>query len=215
VRRPCGRRARSRAAVAAAGAACAVLLAGCGVRPTSVPVDAGAAPSRIPCGIDSSHVITQSKPGAVPARVYLVCASELTSVERALRLSPGDAAYDKVQIAQALLDELQAEPSSDEHQAGFSTAVRGPLLVVPGRPGDPSGTLRLSRPLSRISGTGLAQIVCTFAESGADDGASGRVVLGGPGKDPARDYRCDENVKSDPDAGVPVVGPSAARSASG
>ncbi|MFD7086332.1 hypothetical protein [Streptomyces sp. NPDC056652] len=183
--------------------ALAALAAGCGIRTTSVPVDAGPAPSRKPCEISGKDVITQARPG-VPARIYLVCASGLASVERAARIQQGKGPDDRVRIAQGLLDELQAQPSADEREAGFSTAVRGPLVISSSREGDPAGALRLSRQPEDLPTTALAQIVCTFAESEATDG---QVVLGGPGDYPARAYGCTRATKAQPDAPVPTLGP--------
>ncbi|NEE33656.1 hypothetical protein G3M53_50460, partial [Streptomyces sp. SID7982] len=68
---------RGRSAVSLAGLlAVAALVSGCGIRTTSVPVDAGAAPSRVPCRLSASDVATRS-PDSVSAEVYLVCASQL------------------------------------------------------------------------------------------------------------------------------------------
>ncbi|MFI6699608.1 hypothetical protein ACIBJC_11635 [Streptomyces sp. NPDC050509] len=184
------------------------LTAGCGIRTTSVPVDAGPAPSRLPCEIAGKDVITQSESG-VPVRVYLVCASGLASVERAARIPADKAADAKVGAAQALLDELQAEPPAAEREAGFTTSVRGPLIVAAPRTGDPAGALRLSRQPEDLPAAALAQIVCTFAESGASDG---RVVLGGPGDYATRSYVCDQDTKRHPDADVPTLAPSASPS---
>ncbi|MFE3827064.1 hypothetical protein [Streptomyces sp. NPDC059092] len=181
------------------------LAAGCGIRTTSVPVDAGPAPSRMPCEIAGKDVITQSESG-VPVRVYLVCASGLASVERAATVPEGKAAGATAETAQALLDELQAEPSAAEREAGFTTSVRGPLVVSAPHGGDPAGAVRLSRQPEDLASAALAQIVCTFAESGATDG---RVVLGGPGEYATRTYVCDQETKRHPDADVPTLAPSA------
>ncbi|MFE2847058.1 hypothetical protein ACFXKS_26620 [Streptomyces scopuliridis] len=187
-----------------------VLAAGCGIRTTSVPVDAGPAPSRKPCEISGKDVITQARPG-VPVRIYLACSSGLASVERAARIQQGKGPDDRVRIAQGLLDELQAQPSADEREAGFSTAVRGPLVISASRDGDPAGALRLSRQPEDLPATALAQIVCTFAESEATDG---QVVLGGPGDYPPRAYGCTRATKAQPDAPVPTLGPVSTASAS-
>ncbi|MFE7123787.1 hypothetical protein [Streptomyces sp. NPDC057617] len=198
-------------------AALAVLAVGCGIRTTSVPVDAGPAPSRMPCQVAGESVITQARPG-VPVRIYLACASGLSSVERAARIPQGKAADNRVEIAQGLLDELQAQPSKSEREAGFTTYVRGPLILSAPRKGDPADALRLSRQPEDLPATALAQIVCTFAESEVTDGT---VVLGGPGDYPARAYGCDRETKVNPDTAVPTLAPepsgsgAAAASASG
>ncbi|GAA3730940.1 hypothetical protein [Streptomyces tremellae] len=210
-----GPRGRRTAALACA-ALCAALLAACGVRTTSVPVDAGAAPSRSPCEAGGKGVVTRSDPGSVPVRVYLVCASGLVPVERAVPLSdrsPGTS-EERVPFAQALLDALAARPSADERRAGFSTSVDARLLVTAGRAGDPAGTLRLSAGPDGLPATALAQVVCTLAENDTDGGATAggaaRVLLAGPGEqDPPRAYGCDPGVKADPDAPLPAASPSA------
>ncbi|MFF3751048.1 hypothetical protein ACFYYH_11390 [Streptomyces sp. NPDC002018] len=188
------------------------LAAGCGIRTTSVPVDAGPAPSRMPCQVAGETVITQSRPG-VPVGIYLACASGLASVERATPVPRGRSADDRVEIAQGLLDELQAQPSTSEREAGFTTYVRGPLILSGPRAEDPADTLRLSRQPEDLPATALAQIVCTFAESEITDGT---VVLGGPGDRPPRGYRCDQDTKSNPDTSLRALppGPSGAGSAS-
>nr|WP_254407584.1 hypothetical protein [Streptomyces sp. GMY02] len=192
-------------------AALAVLAAGCGIRTTSVPVDAGPAPSRMPCQVAGESVITQARPG-VPVRIYLACASGLSSVERAARIPQGKAADNRVEIAQVLLDELQAQPSKSEREAGFTTYVRGPLILSAPRKGDSADTLRLSRQPEDLPATALAQIVCTFAESEVTDGT---VVLGGPGNYPARAYGCGQETKSDPDTAVPTLAPAPSESGAG
>lgn len=131
-----------RAAVTLAGAVTvAVLAAGCGIRTTSVPVDAGAAPSQVPCSMSAADVAPQTLQG-VPVQIYLVCSSQLVTVDRTIQVD--EAKADRVRIAQALLDELEQKPPADERQAGFSTTVPATLQVSAARGGDPRGTLRLS-----------------------------------------------------------------------
>ncbi len=103
------------------------LASGCGIRTTSVPVDAGAAPSRVPCKLPSADVTTRS-PESVAAPVYLVCASQLVTVDRPV---PGGAAggADPLVAARALLDQVQQAPPESERRAGFSTAVPAGLRV--------------------------------------------------------------------------------------
>jgi hypothetical protein len=137
-----------------------------------------------------------------------MCASELESVERPGRVSPEASGNDRVRIAQALLDELQAPPSATEQEAGFTTYVPTPLKVAGARPGDPAGTLRLSTQPEGLTAAALSQIVCTFAEGGAARGDTGHVVLGGPAPYAPTEYRCDQDVKTDPDAPVPTAGPA-------
>ncbi|MFI8961229.1 hypothetical protein ACIGO8_03860 [Streptomyces sp. NPDC053493] len=181
----------------------AVLLAGCGIRTTSVPVDAGAAPSRVPCDV-ADGTAGQAGQG-LRLRVYLLCGAQLEPVERRSPLPEEKAAGDPVRTASALLAQLESEPSADEREAGFSTAVKGPLVVSAARKGDPAGTLRLSRQPEDLPATALAQIVCTFAESTPGTSAADRssVVLGGPGRYEPRRYSCTRELKERPESAVP------------
>lgn len=190
-------------AVLAGTLALAGAAGGCGIRTTAVPVNAGAAPSRVPCEVSGGNLTTQAQPG-VAVRVYLVCGSELVPVERAASIPAEKALGERGQVAQALVDELLEQPSSTEREAGFTTYVRGPLRVSGARSGDPLGTLRLSRQPEDLPTAALAQIVCTLTEGAATDGS---VVLGGPGTYGARGYRCDDDTKRRPEVAVPTTGP--------
>jgi hypothetical protein len=190
-------------------------LGGCGIRTTQVPVDAGPAPSRVPCEVSGTDITPQAQKQGVPVRVYLVCATQLVSVERTAAISESKAADSPAGFAQAVLDELLKEPSPPEQEAGFTTYVRGPLLVHGARAGDPAGTLRLSRQPEDLPTPALAQIVCTLAESRAA-GEGGAVVLGGPGDYTPRAYACSAPTKERPEGAVPTLStlPSPAPSAS-
>lgn len=193
-----------RTALALVGAlALAAAASGCGIRTTTVPVDAGPAPSRVPCTLSGKETAAQAEP-LVRVQVYLVCASALEAVDRSVPIDEGKTG-DRVRIARALLGELLEDPSESEQEAGFTTRVRAPLTVSDAREGDPPGTLRLSRQPEDLPTAALAQIVCTFAESGAAaDG--GTVVLGGPGDYAPRGYRCTSMVKQRPDVVLPTAG---------
>ncbi|MER7814146.1 hypothetical protein [Streptomyces sp. NPDC096153] len=194
-----------RAVAAVAGAvALAAAVSGCGIRTTTVPVDAGPAPSRVPCTLSGKETAAQAQP-QMPVRVYLVCASALEAVDRTVPISEGRTG-NRVRIAQALLGELLEEPSETEREAGFASLVRGPLTVSPPRDGDPAGTLRLSRQPEDLPPAALAQVVCTLAESEAAT-AGGTVVLAGPGEYAPRGYRCTDSVKQRPDTALPTTGP--------
>lgn len=194
---------------AAAALVLAVCAAGCGIRTTSVPVDEGAAPSRVPCDIGKKTAGVEAAPGrpapAEPVRVYLMCASELRPVERTVHSAQHGTPTERRVFTQELLDQLQAQPSTAETRAGFSSYVRGPLAVDAPHKGDPADTTRLSRQPEDLPTEALAQIVCTFKESGA---TSGTVLLGGPGDYPARPYVCDQEIKRRPDSAVPTLGPT-------
>lgn len=194
-------RARRSAGALAGAVVCAVLAAGCGIRTTSVPVDAGAAPSRVPCSMSAEDVRTQASKG-IPVQIYLVCASQLVAVDRAVQVH--DAKADRIRVAQALLDELQREPDGDERQAGFSTDVPTTLQISEARRSDPAATLRLSEQPEDLPSEALAQIVCTYAES-ESLAPDGTVMLGGPGNYAPRGYLCTSETKARPKA-VPTLG---------
>lgn len=193
-----------RTAVALGLLAGALSLAGCGIRTTQVPVDAGEAPSRVPCEVSAQTVTPQAQQQGVPVRVYLVCASQLESVDRTAEISESRAADSPPEFAQALVDELLREPAAPEQEAGFTTYVRGPLVVGGPRDGDPADTLRLSRQPEDLPAPALAQIVCTLAESRAA-GADGAVVLGGPGDYAPQRYVCSAGTKERPEEEVPTL----------
>jgi hypothetical protein len=190
------RQLRGAVALPLLGLVLASVLCGCGIRPTKVPTDFGAAPSRAPCALGGADIDTQSTRG-VPVQVFLVCASQLVTVDRTVRLSGKNTATDRVRVAQALLDNVAKTPSAPEKQAGYTTAVRGGMSVSGPREGDPEDTLRLSTPPEDLSAYALAQIVCTYADSAAAD-ADGAVVLGGFGDEPARRYECTPEVRDRP-----------------
>ncbi|MFI1222662.1 MULTISPECIES: hypothetical protein [unclassified Streptomyces] len=192
---------RRRAALSLTAAlAVAALASGCGIRTTTVPVEAGAAPSRVPCRLSSSDVTTRS-PDSVSAEVYLVCASQLVTVDRPV--AEDAAGADRVAVARALLKEVQQAPPESERRAGFTTAVPAGLRVDPPRDGDPAGALRLSSQPEDLSSEALAQLVCTYAESETLV-TGGSVVLGGPGDYPPRGYLCTSQTKARPgDLAVP------------
>ncbi|MFI2316249.1 hypothetical protein AMK17_04480 [Streptomyces sp. CB00072] len=185
---------RRTAASLAAVLAAAALASGCGIRTTSVPVDAGAAPSRVPCRLSSSDVATRS-PDSVSVTVYLVCTSQLVTVDRPV--SADATGTDPLVVARALLKEVQQAPPANERRAGFTTAIPEGLRVTRARDGDPAGTVRLSSQPEDLSAEALAQLVCTYAENETLV-TDGSVVLGGPGDYPPRGYLCTSQTKSRP-----------------
>ncbi|MEV0000631.1 hypothetical protein ACGFYP_19655 [Streptomyces sp. NPDC048370] len=197
------RRRAVRTGVVAAAVVVAALTSGCGIRTTSVPVDAGPGPSRVPCSVTGDEIAARSS--AVPVRVYLVCGSQLEAVDRQSPLPQEKASGNPVTTASALLAQLLGEPSESEREAGFSTAVKGPLVVTGGQQGDPADTLRLSRQPEDLTPTALSQIVCTLAHSSAGAGGDS-VVLGGPGRYPPRRYACTTELRERPESAAPTLG---------
>lgn len=186
----------------AAVVALTLAAAGCGIRGTSVPVDAGGAPSRVSCKAPvspapsaSAGTDTDADPGS-QAIVYLVCGSALAQVERAV--PPSKADDPRLPTARALLHELQREPSADEEKAGFSSALPRDVKVTGPRDGDPADALRLSIRPDDLPSFALAQLVCTYGASPAL-GRTHAAVLGGPGDDTAHRYDCSADVLANPD----------------
>ncbi|MGW0731209.1 hypothetical protein [Streptomyces sp. NPDC002851] len=174
------------------------LLAGCGIRPTEVPTDFGAAPSRVPCVTTEAEVAARPHDDGMPVQIYLVCGSQLVRVDRTVKLSGNSGANDRISIARALLDELRTQPTEAEDRAGFTSDVHGKLTVSGPRPGDDRAALRLSKPPEQMTPYELAQIVCTLAHNVATE-ANGSVILGGPGPDsPLRRYECTDELRSRP-----------------
>jgi hypothetical protein len=184
-----------------------MVLAGCGIRATEVPVYFTAAPSRMPCPVSSSSPEPPDS-ARVPVRVYLLCAGQLTSAERTVGLpeDTGEAPRRTV-VAQRLLDELARQPSPGEQENGYRTLVPFGTGVKERRPDDPADAFRLSVRPDRLKNGALAQIVCTFAESAATQG-SGAVVLGGPQGGLTR-YQCPPDVRNHPTT-TPVPSSTAA-----
>ncbi|MFI1652592.1 hypothetical protein OG373_15970 [Streptomyces avidinii] len=182
----------------------ALLLAtsACGIRATTVPVDVGAAPSRVSCD-------TQPQPSGVQgfrATVELVCGSQLVGVERVIPVPEKKPVRDPLTlVAQALLEALERTPTTEERDAGFTSEVPAGLSAGAPRPGDPAGTVRLSRKPEDLPPVALSQIVCTLAGSEALKGTPGPVVLGGPDLDPPRAWECTDAVRSRPES-VPTLG---------
>jgi len=176
----------------------ATLLTGCGIRSTQVPTDFGPAPSRLPCALSGPDISTQSSPG-IPVQVFLLCASQLVTVDRSVRIPDGTAeAERRVLVAQGLLNELAEKPSSPENQAGYTSDVTGGIKVSGPRDKDPENTFRLSTTPDDLTSYALAQIICTFADSEATAADDGSVILGGPDNGPLRNYECTDEVRSRP-----------------
>ncbi|MGW2332147.1 hypothetical protein ACWC5C_41215 [Streptomyces sp. NPDC001700] len=180
----------------------ALLAAGCGIRGTSVPVDAGAAPSRASCRAPETGRASEGA-GRVSVRIYLLCTSRILSVNRNAQLSERKAPIERVEVARALLDQLRQPPSATESSAGFSTAVEDWVSVDGPAKGDPDGALRLNRPPEELQSYALAQIICTLAGTAAADDDH-KVVLGGPDsdRDPLKRYECTEEMRSRPEVAV-------------
>ncbi|TDC13655.1 hypothetical protein E1265_27575 [Streptomyces sp. 8K308] len=176
----------ARVARSAAAALALFAMAGCGIRSTDVPVDAGPAPTRTTCDAPA-----EVGGAGLRTEVYLVCGSRVNPVERAIEL-PADTT-DRIAVATALLDELQSDPGREERAAGFSSEVPDDLDVSGPAANDPAEALRLNKRPGDLPAAALGQIVCTFAHSDSL-GNGGTVMLGGPvdsphGGQPKR-YRC-------------------------
>ncbi|MET8955992.1 hypothetical protein ACWEO4_06005 [Streptomyces sp. NPDC004393] len=181
----------------------ATLLSGCGIRATQVPTDFGPAPSRMPCALSGTDASAQAGRG-IPVQVFLLCAAQLVTVDRFVRIPDGTAeAERRVLVAQGLLDQLAVQPSPAERQAGYTTDVTDKIKVSGPRGKDPSDTFRLSARPEGLSSYALGQIVCTFADSEATTADDGSVMLGGPDAQPLRRYQCTADVRSRPGSVAP------------
>ncbi|MEV5885501.1 hypothetical protein AB0L74_22770 [Streptomyces sp. NPDC052020] len=178
----------------------AVLLAGCGIRPTEVPTDFGPAPSRVRCA--PPETAARSTPGT-PVQVFLVCGASLVAVDRAVRVPDGvTGPQRRLLLARGLLDRLAEPPTAAEKESGYGTEVRGGTALTGPRPGDPEDTLRLGVSPADLTAYALSQIVCTLSHSAAAEGG-GSVVLGGPGGQPPRRYTCTDEVRVRPGGSGP------------
>ncbi|MFI7010110.1 hypothetical protein [Streptomyces sp. NPDC050145] len=175
----------------------ALLLTGCGIRSTEVPTDFGAAPTRVGCSLAGSDEVGTRAGGEFAVQVYLVCTSQLVTVDRTVTLERRGTS-DRVTVARELLAELSRKPSGAESDAGYSTDVAPRTRVSGPRKGDPADALRLNTPPDDLSPYALAQIVCTFANSKVTAEDGDHVVLGGPGDDALRSYECSDAVKARP-----------------
>ncbi|WP_327353858.1 hypothetical protein [Streptomyces sp. NBC_01304] len=171
-------------------------LGACGIRATEVPTDFGAAPSRVPCITSTASVAAQSGRDGTPTQIFLVCGSQLVHVDRTVQLTPAQAG-NRVKVAQSLLAELREEPAGAEQKAGFTSDVQGRTAIDGPGKDDPRTALRLSVPPEQLTPFALAQLVCTLGNSVAGTG-EGKVVLGGPGEAPLRQYACTEAVRQRP-----------------
>ncbi|WP_034286782.1 hypothetical protein [Amycolatopsis benzoatilytica] len=136
-------------------AAVAVLVAGCGVRPSGV-IPGGDAPSG------------PAAPGPSTATLYFVLNGTVVPVPRD---GIGAAPADRVRL-------LAAGPTDAERATGYTTEV--PPL---GAPMAISGfTAHLGIDVRTLSPNAVTQIVCTILAAGSDAG-SGTVVLTGGGQE--------------------------------
>lgn len=172
------------------------LVGGCGIRTTTVPVDAGPAPSRVSCAVPRDSTATD--PDTFVRQVYLVCSMQATAVKRSIPLR--QTKIDRLSQVRELIAQLQRSPLSAEAQAGFSTEVPGSLEVLGPYKGDPKEALRLNQTVDELPSFALAQIVCTLADDPTFT-TDGSVVLGGhdPDSKPRR-YACTSDLRTRPDA---------------
>ncbi|WP_059013081.1 hypothetical protein [Streptomyces specialis] len=196
------RAAVSRAGAALLATAAAAAVAGCGIRATDVPVDAGPAPTRASCDMPSGET------GEGNTEIYLVCGSRVQAVGREMNLPEDDSAAGRVAVAQALLDALRSEPAPQEQAAGLSTEI--PIGLEVSAADDPVPALRLSLRPGDLSREGLAQIVCTFANNEVLGSSGDTVLLGGPaGSSPSqpRMYSCAAAMRTVTEPAESTVGP--------
>lgn len=187
--------ARGRLALTASLTAAASLLTGCGIRGTTVPVDAGPAPSRVSCEAPTAGAAARAE--TVRRQVFLVCSMQVAPVDRYVPVREGWIDWHE-QVVE-LFSQLQISPRAAETRAGFSTAIPGSLYVLPVDRHDPGRVVRISQAPTELPSFALAELVCTLA---ADHQISpeGQIVLGGPAPAPLRTYTCTSDLRTDPDA---------------
>ncbi|MFI7101261.1 hypothetical protein ACIBK8_18030 [Streptomyces sp. NPDC050161] len=189
---------RPAASVAVLAGALVLTLAGCGIRGTSVPVDAGGAPARSSCKAADGGK-TPDRPDEEQATVYLVCSSALIPVQRTVaRTADSPSGAERLRAARYLIGALQQPPTPAEEEAGFSTAVPDDLKVDGPRADDPDDTLRLSSSPEDLPSFALAQLACTYGTAPAL-GRTHAAVLGGPDDATPRRYPCSTEVRTHPD----------------
>lgn len=187
---------RGRTVLAVALLAALPALGGCGIRSTTVPVDAGPAPSRVSCAVPRASNAPETD--AVIREVYLVCSNQTAPVKRSVPLRQGR--FDRLSQARELLAQLQRSPLSGEAQAGFSTAVPGNLAVLGPHKGDPKEALRLNQALDELPSFALAQIVCTLTGDAAVT-SDHSVVLGDDASAARlRRFTCTPDLRTRPEA---------------
>lgn len=186
--------------VAATGAVLLAVLplaTGCGIRSTTVPVDAGPAPSRVSCTVPKP----QNSPAVTDAaveQVYLVCGMQTTPVPRTVQVRPRAAG--RVEQVRELIAQLQRSVLGAEAKADFATAVPGTLEVSGPAPGDPSDALRLGQPIEDLPSFALAQIVCTIAVSPLASAGHSVILGGSEAGTKVRRYTCTPDLRTRPQA---------------
>ncbi|MFD9406926.1 GerMN domain-containing protein [Streptomyces sp. NPDC059989] len=151
-------------AAAATLAGCALLLAGCGIKPTGV--------------IESGHAATVEVPGAGGPVLYFVS-------REGDRLVPAPVFSDGYRMeAASLLQMLLAGPAGRAREAGLTTALPPPgdarqASVAFAEPADSElVTAQLPFKVGDLSELARGQLVCTLAFAGAP-GTLNRVTLRG------------------------------------
>lgn len=217
-----GRGAGNRRAAIATALAVATLAVGCGIRATTVPVDAGAAPSRVPCAVPVSSasaaghsVASMSDPASASTTPRLphssASSSSVSSPASTGKLwadqtvvylvcgskltavtRPGELRGTFRSVAEQLLRELQEAVAEREKDEGYSTAVPNSLRIVDPRPDDPVASIRLSTEFTELPPFAFGQLVCTFSLTLAGDAS---VRLGEPGNKPLHSYSCTDELR--------------------
>ncbi|MFI9099672.1 hypothetical protein ACIGXA_04040 [Streptomyces fildesensis] len=201
---PRSTRARTIRTAALLAALVTVATCGCGIRTTTVPVDAGPAPTRVSCAVPQATVPPET-PGTTVVKVYLVCSALAAQVTRNVTTTDTGtrpAPVSRLIAADMLLGQLQRRPSAVEAEAGFATEVPGNLNLTGPLPGDPKDALRLSLSLDELPSFALAQLVCTFTAAPGVGLADRSVLLGGPPGEggPVKRYLCTSALRTRPDA---------------
>lgn len=191
---------------ALAAAVLAAALAGCGIRSTDGPINAGEPAKRpapgtattAPVAQHQIYLIREGRPQPVPrgdAVDIQVPAPGATRIA-----APGDPL--RMSLIDRLLRELAKGPSSAEAAQGWTTAVpAGGIGLAEPQPGDPADLVRLDVDnVAALNPLALGQIVCTLQRAAKTEGLP---LAGRTG--PARAEQCAAYQKA------PAAAPSTAK----
>ncbi|MEK8171219.1 hypothetical protein NKH77_22300 [Streptomyces sp. M19] len=158
-----------------------------------------AAPTRDSCRA-SDEEPSAAGDETLSVRIYLVCASQVRTVVREIRLSDEKASrVAPVVLARELLDQLrQSPPTAEAGRVRHGGRVPGAGHQPGG--GRPDKTIRLNIAPDQLRSYGLVQIICTFGHTTLGD--HGKVILGGPERDAdgLRQYQCTEALRARPES---------------
>ncbi|MDI2130959.1 hypothetical protein [Yinghuangia seranimata] len=166
----------------------AALVAGCGIRATEGPVNAGEPAKRpspqgtTPSGVVGRHQIYLVRDGR-PQPVLRGDPVDIQIPQPGSTKVPVPDDPQRMSQIDRLLRELVKGPSADERAQGWTTALpSGGVGPAEPQPGDPADLVRLDVEPSSLSPLGLGQVVCTLQHASHAEVVplAGRLGLGKP-----------------------------------